>query len=268
MTTPATFSNAIVNGVVYNHNDSIVFTQRLPTITLSHADTSTVDGIRIQVSEGTVFGVDNYFTEIRIPKNECVVTPTTLSYTLDSWVLRHNRINSYVTILFSAYHDGDSSAYLQLDATLNLTSGSENSWQNLTRQVLIDTMVANFTVDELALITENTAPKIFWEGVGEEWDQPYIVLQIITGGDLNSGQVAYAEMLWRVVIHTPSLATAGTMENAIHKALARKNPVINFSGVSSAGEIEEVTPVTDRYQVQNVPLYVSGGIYRIRLAKG
>ena len=150
----------------------------------------------------------------------------------------------------------------------SLPTGVDNSWQYLASQIFRDTLIANLDAGLLATITEDSTIKIFWEDADEKWQQPFIINQIITGGDLNSAQVPYAEMLWRVVVQTPNVATAGSMENAIHKALARKTPVVNFSGVTSSGEIEEVTPVTDRYQVQNVPILVSGGIYRIRLAKG
>jgi hypothetical protein len=151
--------------------------------------------------------------------------------------------------------------------TINLATGANDSWQKITRQVIRDTLIANLDAGSLATITEDSTIKIFWEDADEKWQQPFILTQTITGGDLNSAS-AYAEMLWRVVIHTPSLATAGAMENAIHNALARQTPVINFSDVCEAGHIEEVTPVTDRYQVQQKPLFVSGGIYRIRLTKG
>lgn len=262
---PATY-----DGTSYATAANIPFTERLPTIIVPYSGNS-LDGIQVEAETGTVNTASYRYSKVQIPISE--LTPDNGNYhvPLDILWLRNNDAEDIVgtqnlTLTpYNSYGLGDSSSYT---FTQSLPAGSEESWQYLASTVIRDTLIANLDASTIATITEDSTVKIFWEDADEKWSQPFILNQIITGGDLNSAQVPYAEMLWRVVVHTPNVATAGSTENAIHKALARATPVINFAGVTSAGKIEEVTPVTDRYQVQQVPMFVSGAIYRIRLAKG
>ncbi len=259
------------NGTSYATSTEIPFTERLPTITVPYSGLNDLDGIQVEAQTGTENTSSYRYSKVQIPISE--LTPDNGNYhiPLDILWLRNNDAESIVAtqnLTLTPYNSnglGDSSAYT---FTQTLPAGSEESWQYLASTVLRDTLIANLDASTLATITEESTVKIFWEDADEKWAQPFILNQIITGGDLNSAQVPYAEMLWRVVVHTPSVATAGSTENAIHKALARATPVVNFAGVTSAGEIEEVTPVTDRYQVQQAPMFVSGAIYSLRLAKG
>ena len=245
-------------GVDYLPADPITITELTPVIDVTF-DVADTTGYDVKVYQNPAYASGYFFDNIRTEETQ-----------MDSLTYRMKlQVRTGTTkIEVKGYNVDGAGTSDTWDITVDLATGSDDSWQYLASTILRDTLVANLDAGSLATITENSTIKIFWEDADEKWSQPFILNQIITGGDLNSAQVPYAEMLWRIVVHTPNVATAGSMENAIHKALARKNPVVNFSGVTSAGEIEEVTPVTDRYQVQNVPILVSGGIYRIRLAKG
>jgi len=258
MAVPTSVATSIsYKGVDYAFGTPIVFTELKPTIIVTF-DVGDATGATTVITNGTQYATGfvqrSYFSDL---DNAPLGNSVRLELETDS-----------IDLDVTAYNTEGEGTLKNWTISVSLATGAEDSWQYLAGFVLRDTLIAELETADLAIITEDSVYKIAWEGADESWSQPYLVTQIITGGDLNSAQVPYAEMLWRVVVHTPSLAIAGQMENAIHKALARATATVNFSGVTQAGEIEEVTPVTDRYQVQNVPLYVSGGIYRLRLAKG
>jgi len=245
-------------GVEYLPASPIIFTELKPIVTVTF-DVADTTGYDVKVFDNPAYASGYFFQNTRTEE----VQLTSLTYRVQ---LNVRSVTTKVEI--KGYNTDGTGTSDTWTVSVDLATGNNESWQTLGATVLRATLLAELEAGELTTITEGAVNKIAWEGASEEWSQPYVITQIITGGDLNSSQVAYAEMLWRVVVHTESLPTAKTMQNAIHKALARATATVNFSGVTQTGEIEEVTPVTDRYQVGNVPLYVSGGIYRLRLAKG
>ena len=150
-------------------------------------------------------------------------------------------------------------------------SATNKSWQYLTSTIIRDSLIAELSVSDLAVIQETVnsvvIDKIFWEGADDRYSSPYIITSLMTGGDWNSTPAKYADMLWRVAVHATSGAVALRMENAIHEALVDKIPVLtSFTNLSSTA-VDESFPITDRYQVQKVSMFTSGGIYRFRLYK-
>lgn len=112
--------------------------------------------------------------------------------------------------------------------------------------------------------------KIFWEHVPTDIALPYIVLSHLVGGRKEGTDVSnkYSDTLWKVVGHTANMETALAFANAISK-LDRMCPVTTgFTGVSAVAVITEKLPIFDRYQIQNAPQFMVGGMYRLRLNLG
>lgn len=245
-------------GVDYLPADPITITELTPIIDVTF-DVADTTGYDVKVFNNPAYSSGYFFQNIRTEETQ--VTALTYRMKLDvREVTTKLEVKGYNT-------DGAGSSAVW-DLTVSLSAGTTESWQYLASTIFRDTLLANLDAASITKITQDSVIKIFWEEANEKWVKPFILLQHITGGDLNSGTKAYAEMLWQVTAHALSIKDAGDLENAIHKALARKPPVINFTDVCGAGYIEEATPVTDRYQVQNVPVFASGAIYRIRLSKG
>lgn len=112
--------------------------------------------------------------------------------------------------------------------------------------------------------------KIFWEHVPDDVELPYISLAHMTGGrgQGTTTNQSYSDTMWKVVVHTADMANADTYANAI--ALIRDAcPVCtSHAGVSPVTTIQEVIPLFDRYGVQNVPMFVIGALYRMKLNLG
>lgn len=110
------------------------------------------------------------------------------------------------------------------------------------------------------------AYKVFWEHVRDDVPLPYISSNHIVGGKLKDHR--YSDTTWKIVGHTGDMDTATALANAIAQ-LDKTDPVTTaFPGVCGVIYIEETMPIFDRYQVQNVPLFVVGGLYRMRLFLG
>lgn len=120
------------------------------------------------------------------------------------------------------------------------------------------------------LVDWNGQKKIFWEHVPQDVPLPYVVLVQMTGGEDNSAQSRSSDSCWKVTLHTGDMGIAKTAANAIRK-LAGVLPTIPAAYTNVCvgyTTIEEESPIFDRIQVQNVPIFMVGGTYRIRLSIG
>lgn len=143
--------------------------------------------------------------------------------------------------------------------------------QVIDSQVFRDTLV---TIPEVTALFEWTQVpgqyKIFWEHVDDPFPLPYISLNHMIGGRLEGTEISnqYSDTIWRVVAHTANNKQAIAMANAISK-LNKMAPVCTaFPGMCGITTIHEKMPIFDRYQVQNAPLFMVGGMYRLRLNLG
>lgn len=250
-------------GVEYPFGTPITVTELNPTINITF-DNSDFQNAMVRLDNGVDYGyLEDGYLQTR-QYGITVISPTELQYVVPVWL-------NITSLKVQSSRGGDGlGSERAWDIIVDLTTGVNTSWQTLGRVIIQDTLLGNMTSAEITAITENVngvdVVKIFWEGADEQFDSPYIIMSLMTGGDKNSSQAEYAEMLWRVAVFSKDLSTISLIENAIHNALTRQTPIVNYSGIT-ATEIDEMFPVTDRYQVQQTPLYSSGGIYRIRLCK-
>lgn len=120
----------------------------------------------------------------------------------------------------------------------------------------------------VTLVDWNGQAKIFWEHVPQDVPLPYIVMTQMMGGDDNSAQSKATDTCWKIVAHTGDMSATKSFANGIYK-LAGLLPVVPTALASVAigyTTIEEESPVFDRFPVQNIPVFVVGGIYRLRLS--
>jgi len=129
--------------------------------------------------------------------------------------------------------------------------------------LLIATLKANLA------LTTIVGDKIFWLRAPENTVLPYVVLKCIEGGDANDSIAGRTyEASWRVYGHTGTIANMIALKDAIYSALVRVLPIIPTAlanEVIPLAHLYEVLPVSDSYIVQNNPLYIVGGEYRIKL---
>lgn len=132
------------------------------------------------------------------------------------------------------------------------------SVQSVIAQCFRDTLINE------ALITGLVGDKVYWERVEQTIAFPYITMHHISGGDENCAQTQYVDSVWKIVGHSDDQPQCTELVNAIYTALYNKLPVAN-DDARGYTTIEEVMPLFDSYQVQNIPFNVVGGLYRIRL---
>lgn len=146
--------------------------------------------------------------------------------------------------------------------------------------------VAGMTILREALITlpdvtslvqltaDPTKFKIFYEHAKDHIELPYIIMSHIAGGFENTtpAQVS-ADMDFKIVLHSFNMPQSVLGMKAIaglHRMLpvtilyAQGNPDGN-TPVAPYATIRQRLPIHERRVVQNVPYFMGGGIYRIRL---
>lgn len=149
--------------------------------------------------------------------------------------------------------------------------------QVIEKGVLIDTLlsveepIGTFPIRALVLMagTANVY-KIFWEHAPDSVELPYLVISHMSGGRYEGTDTSqkYSDTSWKIVMHTANMAATESIVNAIG-LLQNLCPVCtNFPGVSVVAPLHEKAPIFDRYVVQNVPLFIVGGLYRLRLNLG
>lgn len=149
--------------------------------------------------------------------------------------------------------------------------------QVVEKDVLIDTLLAlesPATVFPIKVnfLLEGTVNqyKIFWEHVQADLELPYIVVSHIMGGRYLGTRVSqsYSDTTWKVVVHTANMSRAAEYANMI-ALLGDACPVVTrYTGLSAVTTIQETMPVFDRYVVQNVPQFMVGGLFRLKLNLG
>ncbi len=149
--------------------------------------------------------------------------------------------------------------------------------QAIEKNVLIDTMVAlelpatTFPFREYTLLEGTTDQyKIFWEHVPANVKLPYIVVQHIQGGRMQGTATSqsYSDTIWKIVANTANMAQAEAAANLISLLRNVCPDVSRYTDVTPVTTIQETMPVFDRYLVQNVPQFLVGGLYRLRLNLG
>lgn len=119
----------------------------------------------------------------------------------------------------------------------------------------------------LPLVEWNGQYKVFWEHVDSDVPLPYIVITHMLGGEDNSAHSRAADMTFKVVAHSGNMNSVPDLMNAIN-GLHNMQPVCTTYSAIAIGytTIEEELPIFDRYTVQNNPLFMVGGLYRLRLS--
>lgn len=151
--------------------------------------------------------------------------------------------------------------------------------QVIEKDVLIATMLAQEDPDNPGtypfkdtFLMAGTANqyKIFWEHVQDDVELPYVVVSHIMGGRAlgTTTSQSYSDTVWKIAVHSGDMSKAGTYSNIV-ALLQDSCPVtVGHAGVTPVNTIQETMPVFDRYQIQNVPMFVIGGLYRLMLNLG
>lgn len=149
--------------------------------------------------------------------------------------------------------------------------------QVVEKDVLIDTLLAIeeptsvFPIKDNFLLEGTTDQyKVFWEHVQADIELPYIVVSHIMGGRYQGTRVSqsYSDTVWKVVVHTADMSRASEFANMIALLGDRCPVVTSYTGVSAVTTIQETMPIFDRYQVQNTPQFMVGGLFRLMLNLG
>lgn len=152
--------------------------------------------------------------------------------------------------------------------------------QVIEKNVLIATILAyedpdapgTFPFREAFLLDGSSPPqyKVFWEHVEGDVDLPYLVVSHMMGGRGQGTGISqsYSDTVWKIAVHTADMSSAENYASLVG-ALQDVCPVTtDYTGVSATNNLQEIMPVFDRYQVQNVPMFVIGGLYRLMLNLG
>lgn len=151
--------------------------------------------------------------------------------------------------------------------------------QVIEKDVIIATLIGLEDPDNLghypfreAFIMNGTTDqyKIFWEHVQDDVDLPYVVISHMMGGR-GMGKAtnqSYTDTIYKIVVHTGDMANANTYANMVALLQDQCPVTTDYTGVSATTTFQETMPVFDRYQVQNTPLFVVGGLYRLMLNLG
>lgn len=151
------------------------------------------------------------------------------------------------------------------------------SSQIVEKDVLIDTMLAVETPPGtfpfrafLPLQGTPTQHKLFWEHVPDDVEMPYLVVSHIMGGrgQGSASQQAYTDSVWKIVIYTADMSKADDAALLVDLLQNRCPVCTRYAGVTPVTTLQATMPVFDRRQVQNVPIFAVGGLYRIRLNLG
>lgn len=141
--------------------------------------------------------------------------------------------------------------------------------QVIDKTVLYDTLVSITEVQALVgAVDVNDDPyyKIYWEHVEMNVPLPYIVLTHIMGR--RDKDNSYSRTTWKIVGVTTDLETAEDLANAISKLDHMSAVTSAYSTVCDMRYIEETLPIFDRFQVQNLPIFMVGGMYELMLNLG
>lgn len=116
-------------------------------------------------------------------------------------------------------------------------------------------------------VTDIVGDHIFQDSVPEDVEMPYIVIAHNSGGEDNETRSRAVDYVWRVACVTASRTTKRLISDAIFNALHQQMPITTgLTGVVGYTWIEEIIPIVDVLQKQNVQLYQVGGLYRLRLS--
>lgn len=137
--------------------------------------------------------------------------------------------------------------------------------QVIEKSILIETLKSISEV--VTLVTVDGNVQIFWEHVPQETVLPYIVVSQMMGGDDNSAQSRASDSTYKIIATTGDMSKAEGFANAISKLHGRLPTVTRFTSIAAPyTTLEETTPIFDRVQVQNIPVFMIGGMYRLRLS--
>lgn len=116
------------------------------------------------------------------------------------------------------------------------------------------------------IITELGGTKIFSEVASQTATKPYIVMQIMAGGDEN----IYAQAGLDVVVSVLCVASTGGKASTVAsrlRAVLHENTAINLGTAWSAHRCQHRTATTYTEVIDRVPIFYAGGTYRLRARK-
>ncbi len=152
--------------------------------------------------------------------------------------------------------------------------------QVIEKDVLITTMLAYedpdnpgtfpFKRSEFSLDGTTDQYKYFWEHVQDDVDLPYVVVSHMMGGRKQGTATSqtYSDTVWKIAVHTADMGATEDYANMIALLQDLCPVTTDYTGVSATNTLQETMPVFDRYQVQNAPMFVVGGLYRLMLNLG
>lgn len=150
--------------------------------------------------------------------------------------------------------------------------------QVIEKEVLIATMINLYDADldiypfRDTMLLANTLDqyKIFWGHVPDDVELPYITLTRIMGGRGQGTDTTqkHTDSIWKIVVHSSDRSRVEEFANLINRLQNTCPDVSAFEGAEASTTLQETMPVDERYQVQNQPFFIIGGLYRIMLFLG
>lgn len=149
--------------------------------------------------------------------------------------------------------------------------------QQLSVAILRETLLgipAILTV--LAYEGHTPANQIVWEFAQDYVRMPYIVISAVSGGYKNSTPVEAVDINMAVIGYTTDAERASVLLSAIGE-LQRADMVLDkfvegnpdgYPIVQQHGVIRYRTPLYEVFNIQNVPYYKAGGIFRLQYQIG
>lgn len=121
-----------------------------------------------------------------------------------------------------------------------------------------------------ALKNSSDAVKAYWKRVPDNIPLPYLVYTRQNYGGLSTTpHNRHSDSLWKIVIHTANWEDVGVYADFVSlldRLLPDVSTAVNVRAPVSY--LEEIIPVQDTTQPQNVTIYEVGGIYSLRLDFG
>lgn len=151
-----------------------------------------------------------------------------------------------------------------------------NNPQHVAATFIRETLITYNEIQDLVELEETAGQfKIFWEDVPDWVTMPYIVTSHIAGGEEDDTQVDAIDIFMKVCGYTGDIQTASQLQNAIHRLHAQypvsttygENNPSGYEWVVAYGKTRLNIPIFDRKVVQNAPVFMIGGIYRLRLMR-
>lgn len=142
--------------------------------------------------------------------------------------------------------------------------------------IITESLVIQKTIQGLvsfappSLVTSGGQVKAYLKRVPDNIPLPYIIYNRMPYGGLSrSPHNRHSDSLWRIVVNTANWAEIQSFAEFISR-LDRLTPDVSTATnvIAPVSYLEEITPVGDTTQPQNVTIFEVGGIYSLRLSFG